>query len=378
MLPVISAVAAAHEAGILHRDLKPENIFLARQKPWGELPMLLDFGISKAEAGGSAKPLTAAGELLGTPPYMAPEQVIRGMQAYDARSDQYALGVVIYECVTGTLPFVNDASVQALMVDISQGGARAPSFFWPQIPPAFDALVARAMSVQPEARFPSVLDLGRALFPFASARTRALWSAEFEGPPPSCPRAGRQAPVDPAALRVIPWLADAPGEELARLVTIGKPVRAAAGAALFDQGARGGSSFFVLAGEVDLSRTHGADTWEIDTAGPGAVIALAALWEEAPRPVSAVARGEVTALEIDRAALDQLGAACPEIAGRLHDEAALAAARRLRDAGARVAELLDRPSVEASREALVRLAAAIGEWSAPVSARPRRDPRRES
>src|SRR5262249_1749155 len=127
MLPVISVVAAAHEAGVLHRDLKPENIYVSRKRPYGELPVLLDFGISKFDSRDQAQPLTAAGEVLGTPSYMAPEQVLHGMASYDARSDQYALGVVLYECATRALPFDNKESVHALMVQISKGGARPPS-----------------------------------------------------------------------------------------------------------------------------------------------------------------------------------------------------------------------------------------------------------
>jgi CRP-like cAMP-binding protein/tRNA A-37 threonylcarbamoyl transferase component Bud32 len=365
MLPVLSAVAAAHEAGVLHRDLKPDNIFLAKQRPYGEKPVLLDFGISKFEGGAGAQPLTAAGELLGTPPYMAPEQVSRGMAAYDEKSDQYALGVVLYECATRAVPFVNDSSLHELMADIARGGAKPPSSIRPGIPAAFDAVVARAMSLSPDDRFPSVIELGAALLPFASGRGRALWGAEFEAAAAHA-RSGPALVVLPSALRVVPVLAEAPEAELARLLEIGKASRIAGGAALFDQSAPAATCVFVIDGEVELYRTHAADTWEIEVVETGATLGLAALWDEGTRPASAVARTPVVALSIERRALGRLGEECPEIASRLHEEAASAAAARLRKATARVADLLDRQGADASREDLVRLAAAIGEWSAPV------------
>jgi serine/threonine-protein kinase len=361
LLPVLSAVAAAHEAGVLHRDLKPENIFLARRQR-REHPMLLDFGISKVDSGGPARPLTAAGDLLGTPAYMSPEQVLGGMARYEARSDQYALGVVLYECATGRLPFRDFASVPALMTAIAKGGAPLPSSLRADIPATFDALVSRAMSLAPEDRFPSVLHLGRALFPFAGARTRALWTDEFavsSGP--------REAPLvlSPAQLRELPLFASAPEAEIAKLPAVVLVQRFTAGAALFEQGGAGGSCFVVVSGEVELARTHGAETWPLATVGPGALLGLASLWDDAPRPVSGVARAGVVALQIKRGALDALGVQCPAIADRLHDEAAATAVRRLRDASERVAAL-DRRSAEITREAMVRLAAALGEWSVPL------------
>jgi CRP-like cAMP-binding protein/tRNA A-37 threonylcarbamoyl transferase component Bud32 len=366
MLPVLSAVATAHEAGVLHRDLKPDNIFLARRGRRTH-PMLLDFGISKVDSGGPAQPLTAAGEVLGTPPYMSPEQVQLGMTSFDARSDQYGLGVVLYECSTGRLPFYDFSSMEELMHAIARGGAPPPSSVLPGLPAAFDAAVARAMSLAPRDRFPSVLDLARALLPFAGARARDLWTEEFGEP--SVPRPDhRPAPVvlSPAELRALPLLDGVPDAELLRLPRIAPALRVAPRAALFDQGTAGTSCFVVVSGELELSRTHGADTWEIEIVRAGTLLGLPALWDNAPRPVSAIARTESVAVEIRRSALAELGAECPEIADRLHAEAAATAVRRLKGATNRIAELLDRPSVEASRETLVRLAAATGEWSAAL------------
>ncbi len=369
VLPVLSAVRAAHDAGVLHRDIKPDNIFLSRGFH-GEHPILLDFGISKVDSGGPAQPLTAAGELLGTPPYMSPEQVQNGMPSFDARSDQYALGVVLYECATGRLPFTDHPSVNALMVAIAEGGAPSVAALRPDVPPAFDAVVARAMSLDPGDRFPSVLELGRALLPLAGAEARAVWTKDFGAggsspvtPGPSARRA--TVTLTPSELRAIAVFAPVTDEEMARLPAVAPAARVAAGAALFDQGEAAASCFVVVSGEIDLFRTHGAETWKIDTVKAGATLGLPALWDDAPRPVSAIARTETVVLEIRRAELGRLCASLPELSRRLHETAATAVVDRRRRAETGVTELLDGPTAEVSREALVRLSAAIGEWSVP-------------
>jgi serine/threonine-protein kinase len=377
MLPVISAVAAAHEAGILHRDLKPENIFLSRKSPlrmgrrsggkrgFAEHPVLLDFGISKLEGSGAATPLTGAGEVLGTPPYMSPEQVLHGMAAFDERSDQYALGVTLYECAAGTLPYRDTNGLQPLLTSIAQGGAPPPSTHRPDLPPVFDALVARAMCLDPAARFPSLADLARALLPFASPLTRTLWGEVLDegtepahAPPPPLLR-----PADLGALPLFSGLSEA---ELAAFLAIAPPAKVASGASLFDQGARAASAVFVIRGEVEMFRTHGADTWEIDTVGTGAVLGLPALFDDARRAVSAIAKIDAVIVELRRGSLDRLGVACPRVADRLHEHAVAAVLRRLQSAGDRLSKLFSRPKAAPSREALARLAAATGELSLTV------------
>ncbi len=102
MIPLCAAVDAAHREGIIHRDLKPENIFLSRDAHGQVVPKVLDFGISKVQhAPGEA--LTGTQRWMGTPQYMSPEQAASGREV-DARTDIYALGVVLYECVCGELP----------------------------------------------------------------------------------------------------------------------------------------------------------------------------------------------------------------------------------------------------------------------------------
>jgi len=171
-LPVISGLAAAHAAGLVHRDLKPSNIFLARRK-LGVEPVVVDFGLAKfADAAGGP----AASGIIGTPQYMAPEQV-RGMHATPG-SDQWSLGAVFYECVTGGSPFWGHDRYE-LIHSVMTAPIVPPSEINPEIPRALDAIVLRALARSPEGRFPSMRALGAALLPFASTQARRRWNDEF-------------------------------------------------------------------------------------------------------------------------------------------------------------------------------------------------------
>ncbi len=143
--PVARALSAAHRLGIVHRDLKPENIFLARQADGAIVPKVLDFGISRVESKllQDERVVTATGMLLGTPHYMSPEQV-HGAKLAIAASDQYSLGVVLYELLTGTKPFEAE-SLFALLSNIVNGGARPPRELCPELPAAIELVVRRAM-----------------------------------------------------------------------------------------------------------------------------------------------------------------------------------------------------------------------------------------
>jgi len=190
MLPVCSAVAAAHAAGVIHRDLKPQNIFLARGAN-GLVAKVLDFGISKVQDAATVDALTGSDAVIGTPYYLAPEQVTDSRNASPA-SDQYAIGVVLYECLTGARPFQAD-SLYGVFHAIVEGAPARPRDSRPDIDAAFEAVVLRAMHVSPEGRFASVTALGQALWPFASARGRMVWQESF-GPSPL-----RGQPSHPAA-----------------------------------------------------------------------------------------------------------------------------------------------------------------------------------
>jgi eukaryotic-like serine/threonine-protein kinase len=180
MLPVCSAVAEAHRVGITHRDLKPQNIFLA-SGPRGVEPKVLDFGISK---GNDTKPgaLTGTG-MIGTPFYFAPEQILDAGSA-GPPSDQYALGVILYECLTGRRPYEAD-NLFLVFQAIVDGKAAPVGRLRPELPGPLQQIVARAMHKAPTARFASASEMGRALLPFASARVRSSWEHSFAdvGPP---------------------------------------------------------------------------------------------------------------------------------------------------------------------------------------------------
>jgi serine/threonine-protein kinase len=187
LLPVISAVSAAHAHGIIHRDLKPSNIFLTTG-PNGTLhPKLVDFGISKVprleDFDGSS---TNSSALLGTASHMAPEQTL-GAKLVTAQTDQYALGVILYECATGAEPFAafQDGGIYPLLNAIVEGNFPSPRSVRSDLSAEFEAVVLRAMHRKPEGRFDVVDDLANALLPFASDVTRAVWSPAFPSAAPT-------------------------------------------------------------------------------------------------------------------------------------------------------------------------------------------------
>jgi serine/threonine-protein kinase len=195
LLPVCSAMVAAHQAGITHRDLKPQNIFIDTSAKRSH-PKVLDFGISKGNdaAAQTVGTLTATGAMIGTPYYLAPEQILDNKSAGPS-SDQYAVGVILYECLTGVRPFDGD-NLFMVFQGIVGGNPRPPRQIRPDIPPALEEIVLRAMRTDPKARFPSIEALGRALLPFASGRARMIWEDAFSG---GVPAGGPGAPAWPSA-----------------------------------------------------------------------------------------------------------------------------------------------------------------------------------
>jgi serine/threonine protein kinase len=160
--PVCEAVAAAHDSGIVHRDLKPANIFLAilEQKLH---PIVLDFGIANG-SGDDPGAVPDPHLVFGTPYYLSPEQVADHRAASPA-SDQWALGVILYECLTGARPYDGDR-LDDVFTAIRAGQAVAPTERRSGIPAELGQLVMRAMSLDPKGRFASVRELGQALRPF--------------------------------------------------------------------------------------------------------------------------------------------------------------------------------------------------------------------
>ncbi len=177
--PLLSAVSAIHAAGITHRDLKLANVMLARRAGGNAEPVLLDFGVSKSESSSDDSSLTHSLALVGTLRYLSPEQMLNA-RAASARSDQYALGVMLYECTTGQRAFAASSQYE-LMDAILNARVKPIGEQVAGLPPGFDALVQRAMNRHPAERFPSVRALGDALLQHADATTWARWAREFCG-----------------------------------------------------------------------------------------------------------------------------------------------------------------------------------------------------
>ncbi len=172
MLQALAGVAAAHAAGLVHRDLKPANLFLARRKGRAPVVKVLDFGLSKALRQDVLDSLTHETARFGTPVYMSPEQ-IRSSKNVDARADQYALAAVLYQCVTGRLPF-ESASLTELFIQVSTGDPRPLSSFVSGVPAKLERAVLRGLAREPEKRFRDVLAFAEAIAPFGGARATAL------------------------------------------------------------------------------------------------------------------------------------------------------------------------------------------------------------
>jgi len=150
MTEVLGALAAAHAEGVVHRDLKPGNIFVVLESNGSEYVKVLDFGLAKkGTEPNSATPQTRASMIVGTPEYMAPEQACG--QAVSPRTDLYAAGIIMFEMLTGRLPFRGDSPMHVAIMQV-QTAPPAPSSFVDGLPPELDALILRMLAKDPDAR----------------------------------------------------------------------------------------------------------------------------------------------------------------------------------------------------------------------------------
>ena len=179
LLQLCDALHCAHERGVVHRDLKPDNVFVLRRHGRDHFVKLLDFGIAKlrdTDAGSH----TAAGMIVGTPEYMAPEQCDN--RAIDARTDVYALGAMAYQLATGRIPFAGTSIAQLLIAHLKDPPP-PPREVNPAIHPALEAAVLRALAKRPEDRFADMEAFGRALLAVREELSRPAPAPAAPAPP---------------------------------------------------------------------------------------------------------------------------------------------------------------------------------------------------
>ena len=207
---IASALGAAHDRAIVHRDLKPENVFLVDHATRPDHVKVLDFGISKFSSEGS-RVQTSKGQFLGTPGFMAPEQ-IDDPASVDARADVYALGATLYHMLAGEPPFANVDFPKVLRC-ICEEEPRPLAEARPDLPPSVVAIVERAMAKSRDDRFQTMADFEEALTPHAlePMRRRAMASAPSDARLAALPTSHPSHPSHPSA----PSLSSRPSFEAA-------------------------------------------------------------------------------------------------------------------------------------------------------------------
>lgn len=224
VVQICEAIAEAHVAGIIHRDLKPANVFITRRSDGSTCVKVLDFGVSKIVAGDLLEQDFASTDtraLVGSPQYMAPEQ-LAAVKTIDARVDIWALGCILYELVTGRMPF-DGGSLAALLASILRDEPAPLAVVAPGISPAYVAIVERCLAKQPDSRFQTADELAAALStivrdePTPRRSRRGAYVAAAAALVVTCaiaiavwPRSSSPAPIVAPALIVAPVATPAP------------------------------------------------------------------------------------------------------------------------------------------------------------------------
>lgn len=196
---ICEALAAVHRRGIIHRDIKPSNVFVARDEQGREVVKLFDFGVAKVATENNK--LTQSGALLGTPEYMAPEQLLA--REVDARVDVYALGVTLYECLAGVVPF--EGNFGEVLLKVSTEPLTPLVSKVAGVSPEFAAAVELALAREPEGRFSDAMAFAQALRKTAPQTAPSSLLGIRQGPPPLPVRPGEAArPSFPGAARPLP------------------------------------------------------------------------------------------------------------------------------------------------------------------------------
>lgn len=162
-IQILSGLEHAHAQGVIHRDLKPQNVFITRDQHNNQLLKLVDFGIAKLVGGEAGDPLTRAGMVFGTPQYMSPEQAL-GIEI-DPRADLYAVGILMFQMLTGRLPFNHDDAVALIRMQVSTEAPPLPD----TVPQELAAIVYRLLAKQREQRFPDARTVRLALERYRSS-----------------------------------------------------------------------------------------------------------------------------------------------------------------------------------------------------------------
>jgi tRNA A-37 threonylcarbamoyl transferase component Bud32 len=227
-----AALAAAHKLGITHRDIKPDNILLVENPDGSDTVKVLDFGIAKIREGspgfGAGYTPTQTGLVVGTPQYLSPEQAMgKHGSEVDGRADLYSIGVVLYEMLTGQLPFHSDTTIGLLMHHIHTVPTPA-HYLKPDlnIPPAISLVLMKILEKDPSKRFQTADELVTALSaPQNWAATAVMGSGSFEGPVvASAPaRAPEPAPTTPTP---VPAAVPAPAASSAVSAAVATPLPA--------------------------------------------------------------------------------------------------------------------------------------------------------
>jgi hypothetical protein len=195
LLQIVSALATVHEHGVLHGDIKPANLFLVNDETRRDFVKVLDFGVAKAVGLGRQRPSDDRVPILGTPQYIAPEQVL-ARSTVDARADLYSLGVVMYQMLTGTVPFTAETPL-AIISKHAYEAPVPPRVLRPDldIPHSVELVVLRALEKEPDRRWRDMREMGEAI-----SRARMGAPGAFSAPPAVPSSQFRMA--DPVVLRV--------------------------------------------------------------------------------------------------------------------------------------------------------------------------------
>jgi hypothetical protein len=204
-----SALDAAHARGLVHRDVKPANVLVTGQ-PGSEHAYLTDFGLTKHVSSSSG--ITHTGQWVGTLDYVAPEQISGG--ALDARVDVYALGCVLFQTLTGQVPYPRESDVAKMYAHLNDPPQRVTTLA-PGVPAELDAVIARALAKEPDARFPSAGDLGRAALAAASGGSNVV--------PERSVAAGEAAPTTPRVQPAAPTTVGPPPTAATAQIPVAQP-----------------------------------------------------------------------------------------------------------------------------------------------------------